>query len=101
MTVGNDSISISVVYALADRQDVVKLVVEQGTTVAQAVELSGLAQRFVDLRAQPLNFAIYSRVVEPAHLVCDGDRIEILRPLLIDPKEHRRQLAAKSKLKRS
>jgi uncharacterized protein len=98
---GNDSISISVVYALADRQDVVKLMVERGTTVAAAVELSGLAQKFVDIGSQPLNCAIYSRIVEPTHIVREGDRIEILRPLLIDPKEHRRQVAAKSKAKRS
>lgn len=95
----SDAISISVVYALPDRQEVVALTVPQGSTVGEAVELSGLARKLPEIAAHPLNCAIYGRVVEPTQKLRAGDRVEILRPLLIDPKEHRRQVAAKDKSK--
>ena len=98
-SMASDSIAISVVYALADLQEVVKLTVREGTTVAEAVDQSGLARKFPEIAARPLNCAIYSRIVEPTQALRAGDRIEILRPLLIDPKEHRRQVAAKNKSK--
>ena len=97
----SEAISISVVYALADLQEIVKLNVPQGTTVAGAVELSGLARKFPELAAHPIDCAIYSRVVESTQLLRAGDRVEILRPLLIDPKQHRRQVAAKNKPKKN
>jgi uncharacterized protein len=92
-------VSISVVFALADLQEIVRLNVVRGTTVTEAVELSGLARKFPEIATMPLRCAIYSRVVAQTHVVADGDRIEILRPLLIDPKENRRQAAAKNPLK--
>lgn len=95
----SDLLSIAVVYALPNRQDIVKISVPQGTTVAAAVELSGLLNRHPLLRAEELNCAIYSRMVPLTQTVSAGDRIEILRPLLIDPKENRRQVAAKNKAK--
>jgi uncharacterized protein len=95
----SEQVSITVVYALADRQEVVRLSVERGTTVAQAVERSDLARKFPEIVKVPLICAIYGRVVESTQAVGEGDRIEILRPLLIDPKENRRQVAARNKLK--
>lgn len=95
----SDDVSISVVYALADRQQVIKLSVPRGTTVAQAVERSNVLSKTSVSKTAPLNCAIYGRAVALSQIVAEGDRIEILRPLLIDPKEHRRQLAAKNKPK--
>ena len=95
-----EGVSISVVFALADRQEIVKLSVEQGTSVARAIELSGLARKYAHMTVQPMSCAIFSRVVELNEIVANGDRIEILRPLLIDPKENRRQVAARNKPKR-
>ncbi len=92
-------IAISVVYALPDTQTVVRLSVPSGTTVAEAVGLSSLSSRFPELAAAPLNCAIFGRVVAPTQVVAAGDRIEVLRPLLIDPKESRRQAAARSRNK--
>jgi uncharacterized protein len=88
----SNDVSISVVYALAERQHLVKLTVEEGTSVAQAVERSGLAAQ-LDANAT-LHCAIFSRIVPLSHIVEEGDRIEILRPLIVDPKENRRQVAA-------
>jgi putative ubiquitin-RnfH superfamily antitoxin RatB of RatAB toxin-antitoxin module len=93
-----EQIAISVVYALADRQEMVKLSVSRGTTVAQAVERSGLAIKFPAMSMTTLHCAIYGRVVGLSQVLVEGDRIEILRPLLIDPKEKRREAAARSRV---
>lgn len=92
-----DQIRVRIVYALADRQSVVDLSVPAGTSVADAVGRSGLLKRFPAIAQQPLNCAIFGRAVLLNDGVHDGDRIEILRPLLIDPKENRRQAAARSR----
>lgn len=94
-------IAISVVYAMPDRQALVKLQVPSGTTVADAVRLSGLASRFPELATAPLDCAIFGRVVPLDQAVAAGDRVEVLRPLLIDPKESRRQAAARARSKRT
>lgn len=94
------SIRITVVYALPERQVVTSLSVVAGTTVAQAVEQSGLVRRFPEISSRPLNCAIYNRVVAVSQAVTAGDRIEILRPLLVDPKENRRQAAARGRTRK-
>lgn len=90
-------IRISVVYALAERQCIVELRVPPGTTVAEAVARSGMAGRFPQIAAQSLQCAIYGRVAALSNPLAEGDRVEILRPLLIDPKLSRRQTAAQAK----
>lgn len=92
-----ESIRVRVVYALADQQSVVDLVVPAQTTVAQAVEKSGLTGRFAEIESQPLKCAIFGRLVSASDTLAEGDRVEILRPLLVDPKEGRRQAAARSR----
>jgi len=84
---------ITVVYALPTQQPIVELLLPAGSTVLTAVERSGLRERFEELRQRPLNCAIYSRAVPLSTILSDGDRVEILRPLLIDPKESRRRAA--------
>lgn len=91
--------SISIVYALADRQEIVKLIVPATTTVAEAVARSGLSERFPEIATLDCGYAVYARVVDATSVVAEGDRIEILRPLLIDPKENRRRTAAAHKKK--
>jgi uncharacterized protein len=92
-----ERIHVSVVYALAERQTSVDIAVEPATTVAGAVEQSGLLRRFPEIAAYPARYAVFNRVVSPGTVVQDGDRVEILRPLLIDPKENRRQAAARAR----
>jgi putative ubiquitin-RnfH superfamily antitoxin RatB of RatAB toxin-antitoxin module len=84
---------ISVVYALPDRQEIVKVALEPGLDVQTAVQRSGLLLRFPQAAATPLVCAIYGQPAALTREVRAGDRIEILRPLLIDPKEGRRQAA--------
>jgi putative ubiquitin-RnfH superfamily antitoxin RatB of RatAB toxin-antitoxin module len=95
----SDEIGIAVAYALPERQVVVKLRVPSGTTVAEAVHLSSLSTRFPELSSAPLNCAIFGRVVPLGQIVAEGDRVEVLRPLSIDPKESRRRAAARARNK--
>jgi uncharacterized protein len=90
-------VQITVVYALPDQQTVVQLEVAEGTTVLQAVELSKLASRFPEIAAVEPNCAIFGQVVATSRRLTAGDRVEVLRPLLIDPKESRRQAAAQAR----
>ena len=91
-------VAVAVVYALPDRQSLVKVTVPQGSTVADAVVASGLLQRH-EISPESLNCAVYGRVVPTTQTVVEGDRIEILRPLVVDPKEQRRQIAARARRK--
>lgn len=89
-------IAVEVVYALPEQQVWIALHVPPQTTVIQAVHASGLLQQQPELAAQPLVLGIYGKVVAPDTLVKADDRIEIYRPLQINPKQARRQRAAHS-----
>jgi putative ubiquitin-RnfH superfamily antitoxin RatB of RatAB toxin-antitoxin module len=81
------------VFALPGRQRLVSLVLEEGATVAAAIRASGLAAQFPDEQLDALPTGIWGRPADRDCVVCDGDRVEIYRPLEIDPREARRQLA--------
>jgi putative ubiquitin-RnfH superfamily antitoxin RatB of RatAB toxin-antitoxin module len=77
-------VRITVAYALPDVQHLIEMRVDSTTSVDDAVLRSGLQARCPELRL-PAACAIYGRPVPGSHLVVDGDRIEILRPLLMVP----------------
>jgi putative ubiquitin-RnfH superfamily antitoxin RatB of RatAB toxin-antitoxin module len=87
------AIGVTVVLAGADRQRVVNLVVAAGSTAREAVERSGLLEARDDHDGAGLALAIYGRQVGHDHPLEAGDRVEILRPLVQDPKVRRRRLA--------
>ena len=93
-------IAIEVVYALPEVQHRIRLVVEEPCTALQALKLSGFQQRFEDLTDPELG--VYSRPLDGrlnplpgSYLMRDGDRLEIYRPLQLDPKKARLQRAAR------
>ena len=85
-------IQIEVVYALPLEQDTTVLRVPAGTTVAQAIERSGVAARHPEV--EEARAAIYGRRVTEETVLRDKDRVELLRPLTADPKEARRARAS-------
>ena len=91
-------IEIEVVYAAVDRQQLLKVQVPQGTDMRSAVQASGIGEVFPELDLQQCPLGIFGKVVaDPAARVLSaGERIEIYRPLLADPKEVRRLRAAKA-----
>lgn len=92
-----ETLQIRVVYALPDEQYSVTLQVPPGTTVAAAVARSKLLEKFPEAAARPLACAVFGRAVPSSYELREGDRIEILRPLLIDPKQSRRAAAERSR----
>jgi len=91
---------VKVVYALPDRQHVLDAEVEPGATIREAIEASGLLVLEPALREAPLDVGIWNQRAPQDALVGDGDRIEVYRPLTVDPKEARR-LRAQLRRRRS
>jgi uncharacterized protein len=82
---------VEVVYALRDRQALVRLEMREGATVRQAISGSGVLREFPEIDLARAVVGIFGKVVPLDALLTNGDRIEIYRPLVADPKEMRRQ----------
>jgi uncharacterized protein len=91
-------IAVEVAYALPERQRIVALRVPVGTTVLAAAERSGIARLFEGLDLATAKMGIFGKLIaEPrSHVLADGDRVEIYRPLEADPKEARKARARKA-----
>ena len=94
-------IAVEVAYAEPDRQVIVSLRVPAGTTAGEAVERSGLLDRFPAISWPGADIGIFGWRVSARASLIEGDRVEIYRPLAMDPKEARRLRAARSKARRS
>jgi len=84
-------ISISVFYASIDKQKEITLSVEENCSVKLAIIRSGIMAIFPEIDFSAIHVGIYSKRVTLDAVVKAGDRIEIYRPLLLDPKEQRRK----------
>ena len=96
----DEALRVEVAYsAQADRVELVALCLPAGATVAQALQGSGLAARYaaIDLAC----VGVWGRVVSLEQALCDGDRVEIYRPLSVDPKEARRLRYREQKARRA
>lgn len=82
-------LQVEVAYATPEKQVILQLQVPPGTTVAEAIEASGVRQQFAEIDKQPV-VGIFSYKVPLEHQIAGGDRVEIYRPLLLDPKLSRR-----------
>jgi uncharacterized protein len=87
---------IEVVYATPGRQARYVLELEAGATVGDAVARSGALAEFPEIDLTRNRVGIYGRLVTLGARLGDGDRVEILRPLVADPKEARRRRAARA-----
>jgi len=90
-------IDVEVLYALPQHQDLVRLKLPAGSTVLQAVEASGLLQKYPEIDLTKNRLGIFAKLCKAETGLRDRDRVEIYRPLLADPKEIRRQRAAQGK----
>ncbi|OGI50390.1 MAG: RnfH family protein [Candidatus Muproteobacteria bacterium RIFCSPHIGHO2_12_FULL_60_33] len=84
---------VEVAYATPRRQEVVEITAPPGTTIEQAIRESGMLERFPEIDLAQHRVGIFGEVARLHDPVHDGDRIEIYRPLLADPKEVRRRRA--------
>lgn len=88
-------IHVEVVLAMPERQEIVPLELESGSTVADAIEQSAIVEKFPGVELDPGKVGIFGGKVAMDHVLREGDRVEIYRPLIADPKEVRRQRALK------
>jgi len=90
------NIRVEVAYALPEKQYLQRVTLSEGATVEEAINASGLLALRSDIDLAKNKVGIFSRPVKLADAVQDGDRVEIYRPLIADPKELRRKRAEKA-----
>lgn len=95
---GSESIPIEVSYALPKEQLIIALEVPADTTVSQAIEESRVAERYPEIDLAINKVGIFGKLAKLDDSLHAGDRIEIYRPLIADPKEVRRQRAKAGKV---
>jgi putative ubiquitin-RnfH superfamily antitoxin RatB of RatAB toxin-antitoxin module len=86
---------VEVVYALPERQTLLTLYVAAGTTLAEAVTASAIAAIHPEIDLAATRVGIFGKFSAPDTVLHDGDRVELYRPLVADPKEARRARARK------
>ena len=101
-----DMITVEVAFALAHKQSIIPLKVEKGCTAYSAAERSGIAKQFPEIDLENAKMGIFGKVLigkdgPKSHELEDGDRVEIYRPLIADPKEARKRRAEKVKSRKS
>ncbi len=95
-------INIEVAYALPQKQKLLALKVAQGTTMFEAVKQSGISEFFPELDISAASMGIFGKVEgNPKQRVLnEGERVEIYRPLTVDPKDNRKARAQRARQKR-
>ncbi len=92
---------VEVAYALPDKQSLVSLEVEKGTTLKEAIEASGILDSFEQIDLNKDRVGIFSKFATLDTVLREKDRVEIYRPLIADPKKVRKERAAEGKAMRS
>ncbi|MDR2508200.1 MAG: RnfH family protein [Candidatus Accumulibacter sp.] len=92
-----DPLTIELVYPLSDTQKIFTLSLPEGATVGDAIERSGILLKYPEIDLSKNKIGVFSKLVKHDTPLRDGDRVEIYRPLIADPKELRKQRAAGGK----
>jgi uncharacterized protein len=96
-----NTIAVEVAYALPHKQAIIPMQVAPGTTVLEAARQSGITDKFEGIDLDNAKFGIFGKLVTPKQVLVEGDRVEIYRPLIADPKEVRKARAARAKERRA
>ncbi len=92
-----EMIEVEVAYARPDEQAILTVRGEKGITAAQAIERSGILEHFPEIDLEKARLGIFGKVTKRDAVLNAGDRVEIYRPLIADPKEARKRRAAEGK----
>jgi len=92
-----ESLTVEVACALPRRQLILELRVAEGTTAEQAIHASGILGQFPEIDLASSKVGIFGKPCKLTDTLNNGDRVEIYRPLIADPKEIRKQRAARGK----
>lgn len=90
--------AVNVIYALPDFQKVITININEGTSFIDAVRQSGMINFFPDLDIDQCKLGTFGRTAKHDEILKQGQRVEIYRPLIADPKDVRRRRAEKAKL---
>jgi hypothetical protein len=93
----NNTIKVEVAYAQPDRQHIIAVELTEGSTMLDAIQRSGILIIFPEIDLSKQKIGIFSQQCLLSDPIKAGDRVEIYRPLTIDPKEARRAKAKKNK----
>jgi putative ubiquitin-RnfH superfamily antitoxin RatB of RatAB toxin-antitoxin module len=91
------SINVEVAYALPEKQVIRAVNVDSGTTIGAAIVQSGIMMDYPELELEDAKVGIFGKAAVMTTVLADGDRVEIYRPLIADPKEVIRKRAAEGK----
>ena len=98
----SEMINVEVAYALPNKQHIEKLSVAKGTTALEAVEKANIARFFDELPdLATAKLGVFGKAVQASHELSEGERVEIYRELLVDPKAVRRARAEQAKAERA
>ena len=92
-----EEIMVEVAYALPEEQVIISIKVPTKSDVKQAIKKSGIQKKFPNIDLSKNKVGIFGKKTTLDHTLNDRDRIEIYRPLILDPKEMRRKRAEKNK----
>ena len=90
-------ITVEVAFATPAEQVLEKVVLPTGSTVRDALDTANLPARFPDFRFDALGVGIWGKAVARDQVLTEGDRVEVYRPLQADPREARREQAARGR----
>ena len=94
---GPNRFKVEVAYARPDAQVILPVEVQEGATLRDAIEKSGILEKFPELDIDKMDVGIFGKISKMANPLKPWDRIEIYRPLIADPKEVRKRRAAEGK----
>jgi putative ubiquitin-RnfH superfamily antitoxin RatB of RatAB toxin-antitoxin module len=94
----SETLNIEVIYALPNKQEIIVRKLPAGATARQAIEASGLLLKYPEIDLAKSKIGVFAKLTKPDTVLRDGDRVEIYRPLIADPKEVRKQRAAEGKV---
>lgn len=77
---------VGIAYALPQRQAWLDIEVPEGTTIQQAIERSGILKQFPDINLEENKVGVFGKLSKLDAVLTDGDRVEIYRPIICDPK---------------
>ena len=85
---------IEIAYATPEFQKIIECEVDASISPRDAVKQSGIKEYFAEINLESCDLGVFGKPIAENYELADGDRIEIYRPLVADPKEVRRQRAA-------
>lgn len=94
-------LKVEVIYATPEQQEIITLSVQSGATIVQAIDQSGVLTKYPEIDLSDNKVGVFSQVKPLDYELKNGDRIEIYRPLIADPKAKRREQAEKNKINQS